>query len=113
MENKKLSIGPIIAFVLSSGMIGSVAMGGFVPMLPQAFAEPNAQSNVAYNGPQVPQVSIQPQNGIPLGPPYGNPTAWHEEQTIALAVSFGALAVVVTSLIYFISGKSLPIMRIR
>lgn len=113
MENRKLSIGPVIAFAVCIGMIGSFAMAGFVPMMPQAFAEPSAQSNVVYNGPQVPQVSFQSQNGIPLGPPYGTPTLWHEEQTTAIAVSVGALVFGVALVIYLTSGKNLPVMKIR
>lgn len=113
MENRKSSIRSIIAFAVCIGMVGSFAMAGFVPIMPQAFAEPSVQSNVAYNGPHVPQVSFHLQNGIPLGPPYGTPTLWHEEQTIAVVASIGALVFVVALVIYLTSGKNLPVMKIR
>ena len=110
MENKKLSAGPIIALVVGIGMVGSVAMVGFNPMMSQGFAEPSAQSAIPSNGPHVPRASFQTQNGIPLGPQYGSPATMHVEQTIAIAMAVVVLVVGIAATFYFIIGKSMPVM---
>ena len=113
MQNKRTSSGKIAAFTVGLCLVGSAAVAGLVPAIPEVFAvQGGAQSTSGARGPHVPQISFQQQNGIPLGPPYGNNPMWKDEGYLGVAVALGALVVGIGSVVCFARGKSIPFLKI-
>lgn len=115
MQENKKSTGPIVAFAVGLSLIGSLALVQFTPLIPDAFAQQTGtqSSSSGSTSPYVPKLSFQPQNGIPLGPPYGNPTATQQAELVAIGVVLGAFATGIATAIYLARGKTRTFMRIR